>query len=460
MHGAIGVESEPGRGSTFAFTARFGLQPDQPAQPLVPPLVELQGLRVLVVDDNATNRRILEGWLRTWRTEPTAVAGGLEALDALWRASAAGRPFPLAVLDARMPGIDGPALAERILRSPELATTRIILLTSDDLRGEAARYRELGIAAWAMKPVQQEELLELIYRVLSRPDPTEAAIDRTARPDGEPEPPPIPAEPAGSAARLRVLLAEDNDFNQQLVELLLRRRGHDVVVAPDGRKALEALDDGPFDLMLLDIQMPELDGFQVIEALRRREREAGGHLPVVGLTAHALKEDRERCLRAGMDDYLPKPIRTAELFAVVERVLAGRPAPESPLAAAAESETVLDAGTLRAACDDDPVLLEKLIRVFRDNAPGSLARVREAIARRDPDHLREAAHRLRGLLSTFSATAAEAAARLEAMGAGGGLDEAAATLDGLAERVGRLGSVLEGLSIEQLRHNDGGMDPL
>jgi PAS domain S-box-containing protein len=451
MHGEIGVESAPGRGSTFRFTARFGLQPDQPGRPVVPPLVELQGLRVLVVDDNATNRRILEGWLRTWRTEPTAVAGGLEALDALWRASAAGRPFPLVVLDARMPGVDGPALAELIRQSPELAPTRIILLTSDDLHGEVARFRELGIAAWAMKPVQQEELLEIIYRVLSRPAPNEAATDRMARADREDEPPPIAAEPAASAARLRVLLAEDNDFNQQLVDHLLRRRGHDVVVAPDGRKALDALEHGPFDLLLLDIQMPELDGFQVIEDLRRRERTAGGHLPVVGLTAHAMKEDRERCLRAGMDDYLSKPIRSAELFAVIDRVLAGRPASEAPRAAAAEPGTVLDADTLLAACDDDPVLLEKLVRVFRDNAPGSLARVREAIARREPAQLRESAHRLRGLLATFSPGAAQAAALLEAMGAGGELSDAASALETLVDLIERLGPALEDLPIEELR---------
>ena len=369
MGGAIGVESEPGRGSTFYFTARFGLQADQPVRPMVPPLVELQGLRVLVVDDNATNRQILEGWLRGWRTEPTVVAGGLEALDALWRASASGRPFPLVVLDARMPGIDGRALAERIRQSPELSPTRIILLTSDDLHGEVARFRELGIAAYAMKPVQQEELLEIIYRVLSRPAPNEAATDRTARPDGEDEPPLIPAEPAASAARLRILLAEDNDFNQQLIEHLLRRRGHDVVVARDGRKALEALDHSSFDLMLLDIQMPELDGFEVIEVLRRREQTAGGHLPVVALTAHAMKEDRERCLQAGMDDYLSKPIRSAELVAVIDRVLAGRPASEAPSASSTEPGTLIDPDTLLAACDDDPVLLDKLIRIFQSNVP-------------------------------------------------------------------------------------------
>jgi two-component system, sensor histidine kinase and response regulator len=211
--------------------------------------------------------------------------------------------------------------------------------------------------------------------------------------------------------------------------------------------------------MLVDIRMPELDGFQVIEALRRREQAAGGHLPVVALTAHAMKEDRERCLQAGMDDYLSKPIRAAELFAVLDRVLAGRAGSESPPAASAGPGTLIDAETLLAACDDDPVLLGKLIGIFRNNAPGSLARVQEAIARQDPARLRESAHRLRGLLSTFSSEAAQAAARLEAMGAGGQLDEAAATLDGLAEMVARLGPQLEELSTERLRHNHGGMGP-
>jgi two-component system, sensor histidine kinase and response regulator len=451
MRGAIGVESEPGRGSTFHFTARFGLQADQPVQPIVPPLVELQGLRVLVVDDNATNRRILEGWLRGWRTEPTVVAGGLEALDALWRASASGRPFPLVVLDARMPGIDGLALAERILRSPELSPTRIILLTSDGLHGEVARFRELGIAAYAMKPVQQEELLKIIYQVLSRPAPIAAATDDTSPPSGEEEAPITPAEAAESTARLRILLAEDNDFNQQLIDHLLRRQGHDVVVAHDGRRALEALDHGSFDLMLLDIQMPEFDGFQVIQALRRRERAEGGHLPVVALTAHSMKGDRERCLQAGMDEYLSKPIRAAELFAVIERVLAGLPASAAPVPSAAAPGGVLDATTLLAACDDDPVLLGKLIRIFQNNLPGSLARVQEAIMRQDPAQLQEAAHQSRGLLSTFSSEAAQAAARLEAMGAGGELGDAAAAFEDLADIIGRLRPILENLPIDELR---------
>ncbi|MGA8349115.1 MAG: PAS domain S-box protein [Isosphaeraceae bacterium] len=450
MHGEIGVESEPGRGSTFRFTARFGLQPDQPDRPLVRPLVELQGLRVLIVDDNATNRRILEGWFRGWRTEPAMVADGLEAFDALWRASASGRPFPLVVLDARMPDIDGLVLAERILQSPELSQTRVVLLTSDDLHGEVTRFRELGIAAYTMKPVQQDELLEIIYRVLSRPEPIETPAALPACPSGGDAPSHAPAEPA---AALRILLAEDNDFNQQLIDHLLRRRGHDVVVARDGRKALEALDHSSFDLMLLDIQMPELDGFQVIEVLRRREQTAGGHLPVVALTAHAMKEDRERCLQAGMDDYLSKPIRAAELFAVIDRVLAGRPASEAPLASSTEPGILVDPDTLLAACDDDPVLLGKLIRVFQSNIPGSLARVQEAITRQDQAQLRESTHQLRGLLSTFSPKAAQAAALLEAMGAGGELGDAASAFETLADMIERLGPLLENLPIDELRRH-------
>ncbi len=456
MHGEIGVESEPGRGSTFHFTARFGLQPDQPVRPTEPPLAELQGLRVLIVDDNATNRHILEGWFRGWRTEPTVVADGLEALEALWRASATGRPFPLVVLDARMPGIDGPALAERILQTPELYPTRIILLTSDDLHGEVARFRELGIAAHAMKPVQQEELLEIIYRVLSRPAPSEAKTERTDRTSGEVEPLPAPAEPAGSAARLRILLAEDNLLNQQLADHLLRRRGHDVVIARDGREALEALNQGPFDLMFLDIQMPELDGFQVIEELRGREQAAGGHLPVIALTAHSMKGDRERCLQAGMDEYLSKPFRAAELYGVIDRVMAGRPASEPPRDSSSEPGIVVDAETLLAACDDDPVLLHKLIGVFQNSWAGSLAGVQEAIDRRDPARLRESAHQLRGLLATFSSEAAGIAARLEATGAGDELDDAGPTFEILAQMVQRLGTQLRGLSIEELRDEVGG----
>jgi two-component system sensor histidine kinase/response regulator len=454
MGGEITVESEPGRGSTFRFTAGFESQPDPPSGPHERPLVDLHGLRVLVVDDNATNRQILEEWLRAWHTEPTAVADGLKALDALWMAVAVSRPFALVLLDARMPGVDGLAVAESILQNPVLSSCRIILLTSEDLHGDLARYRRLGIAAYVMKPVPQEELLETIYRVLSRPDSAEGAVDPmglivaaalTA------------ATTAAPVRRLRILVAEDNPFNQKLVEHLLGRRGHDVHVASDGREALAALEQDRFDLMLLDVHMPGYDGFQVIEALRSRERATGGHLPVIALTARAMESDRERCLQAGMDDYLAKPFSAADLFGVMARVLADRPAAEPEPSARGRRESLLDPPTLLAACDNDPTLLRKLIDVFQADAPAALRRIGEAVRERDAPRLREEAHRLRGLLSTFSATTAAEAARLEAMGASGQPDLAARALEELTEMVERLGRLLEALSIERLRrHADDG----
>jgi CheY-like chemotaxis protein len=366
MGGEITVESEPGRGSTFRFTAAFGSQPAPPSGPPERPLVDLHGLRVLVVDDNATNRQILEEWLRGWHTEPLAVADGFKALEALWSAVSIGRPFALVLLDARMSRTDGLTVAMSIRQNPVLSACRIIMLTSDDLHGDIARYRELGIAAYAMKPVQQDELLEIIYRVLSRPDSADAAVDPMgliAAADS------TTATTAAPARRLRVLVAEDNPFNQQLVGHLLRRQGHEIWVASDGREALAALERGGFDLMLLDVHMPGCDGFQVIDALRRREQATGGHVPVIALTARATRSDRERCLQAGMDDYLSKPIAAAELFRVMERVIAGGPEAEPEPPQGSRPEALLDPATLLAACDGDPILLRELIQVFQADTP-------------------------------------------------------------------------------------------
>jgi two-component system sensor histidine kinase/response regulator len=390
--------------------------------------------------------------------DPAAVGDGLAALGALWDAASAGRPYPLVLLDARMPDTDGLALAARIRERAALSAIRIILLTSGDRPGDPAHSRELRIDAHLLKPVQQDELLEIIYRVLSRPvsgDVAEDRMDLIAEAAVS-----TPATTAASERRLRVLVAEDHPFNQQLVEHLLRRKGHDIRVASDGREALAALEQDSFDLMLLDVHMPGCDGFQVIEALRQREQATGGHLSVIAMTARAMRSDRERCLQAGMDNFLAKPIAPAELFRVMDRVLAGRPAAEPVPPARGRPETLLDPATLLTSCDDDATLLRKLIQVFQADIPGSLARVCEAVQERDAQRLREAAHRLRGLLSSFSATAAAEAARLETMGAGGQLDDAASTLDGLTEMVGRLGPQLEELSLEQLRHQAAGGGPV
>jgi len=438
MGGTITVESRPGRGSTFAFTTRFGRQqhPPVPVAALRPVL--LHDLPVLVVDDNATNRRILEGWLRGWQMEPAAVGEGLAALDALWGAVSEGRPYALVLLDARMPDTDGLSLAAKIRNRAELSATRIILLTSGDRPGDPALSRELRIDAHLLKPVQQDELLETIYRVMSRPNgATPAARPALA---WETAPAPVPA-----ATPLHILVAEDNEFNAQLLEQLLVRRGHRVRLANNGREALALAEAGVFDLLLLDVHMPELDGFQVVRAIREREQAAGGHLHVIALTARSRNEDRDDCLAAGMDDFLSKPVRAADLSAAIDRVVRARPPAERP------GSALLDAHVLWDVCGGDAAILEKIGQAFRARVPDHLAAVQNALRDQDTIRLREAAHKLCAMMAAFSTVAGRVASDLEDHAARDQLEAArplVEKLDSMAEELMRLAG---GLSLETLR---------
>src|SRR5438093_1121269 len=340
MGGTITVDSAPGRGSTFAFTARFGQQPKPPEPVPAQPPVSLHNLPVLVVDDNATNRHILAEWLRGWRMDPTAVADGVAGMDALWHRAANGRPYALVLLDARMPDADGLAVAGMIRERAELAATRIILLTSGERPGDPARFRELRINAQLLKPVQQDELLETIYRVMSRSQGNAPPLTRPTSTQQAPSPVP-------TTTPLHILVAEDNELSAQVLEQALVRQGHRVRLASNGREVLTLAQQGGFDLLLLDVHMPELDGLQVVQAVRERELTAGGHLPIIALTARSRKEDRERCLAAGMDDFQTKPIRPADLLAAIDRVLGTHSYRQS------RRRDLLDAPVLLAACGGD-----------------------------------------------------------------------------------------------------------
>jgi len=315
MRGKIWVESELGRGSQFHFTARLGIADTKVIEvgAIAPPEI-LRAVRVLVVDDNRTNRRILEGMLGRWEMKSSSVQDGEEALAKLSEAQEAGEPFALILMDMHMPKMDGFELIEEIRQGPHPSTAMIMMLTSAGHRGDAARCQDLGVAAYLLKPIRQSELREAIARVLGAREQKGAIplITRYSLHDAR--------EPAAS---LRILLAEDNAVNQRLASRLLEKRGHSVVVAGNGREALEALEKHHFDLVFMDVQMPVMDGFEATAAIRKKEG-GGVHLPIVALTAHAMKGDREKCLAGGMDEYLTKPIRPQELDEVLRGYLTRR----------------------------------------------------------------------------------------------------------------------------------------
>ena len=323
MGGRIWVESEVGRGSQFHFTARLGAADAKEIKvgTIAPPEV-LRGVKVLLVDDNQTNRRILEGMLGRWQMHSTSVEDGEEALAQLSAAREAGKPFGLILTDMHMPKMNGFTLVERIRTRPELATATIMMLTSSGHRGDAARCQELGVAAYLLKPIRQSELREAIARVLGAREQDGAIplITRFSVQDAR--------EPSSF---LRVLLAEDNAVNQRLAVRLLEKRGHHVVVAGNGREALEALEKGSFDLVFMDVQMPEMDGLEATAAIRDKEKSSGLHQPIIALTAHAMKGDREKCLAGGMDGYLTKPIRPPELDGILEEYVSRRVVSASPV---------------------------------------------------------------------------------------------------------------------------------
>ena len=310
MGGRIWVESELGKGSEFHFIIRVGVSKTQVAQPETNLLYGLlPGVHVLVVDDNETNRMILDRTLTRWEMRPVCVESGEAALQQLMAALESGDPFRLILTDMHMPGMDGFSLVQQIRSRTELSTATVMMLSSGAHHGDTARCNELGLAAYLIKPVRQNELRDAIARSLDR----RVKLDSAA--------PAVDRRTTKASASLNVLLAEDNPVNQRLATRLLEKRGHRVTVAGNGQEAIDQLAKGPFDLVLMDVQMPLIDGLEATRVIREREKETGMHQPIVALTAHAIKGDQERCLEAGMDGYLSKPIRPEELDAVLLKQL-------------------------------------------------------------------------------------------------------------------------------------------
>jgi PAS domain S-box-containing protein len=422
MGGRIWVESTVGAGSTFHFAARFPVS--QAATPIEQPDPSLAGLRALIVDDNAVNRRIFVEQLSRWQLQPVAVESGRVALEALSGAASAGHPFALVLLDANMPDLDGFAVASEVQRRPELVDTRLMMLTSSGRNGDAARCQELGIRTYLTKPVRQVELYDAICALFKDVPVVESA--------------PVVVRPA--TASVHVLVAEDNLVNQRVVERLLASRGHTVKVANNGREAVEKFKAERFDIVLMDLQMPEMGGFEATADIRDFEAPSGRHVPIIALTAHAMTGVRERCLAAGMDGYLSKPIDRIQLFDVVE----SRTTPHESSATAADHAVLLDRRALLDRLGGDEELASEVIELFRQDCPATVDRIRAAAAAGDATALQGAAHALKGAAGNLSAGPLSAVARaLETLAQSGDLSNAAGAVQQVEAEVARLWTSLD-----------------
>jgi PAS domain S-box-containing protein len=433
MGGRLWLESAEGHGSTFFFTGTFGLPKTAGIQRAIDEPRALEGLRVLVVDDNATNRRILEEMLASWQMKPTTVSDALTAVSTLRAAAASKSPFDVMISDCQMPEVDGFMLARRVRRESRLANLPIVMLTSVGQSDDALRRHRNSIDAFLTKPVKHSDLLEALSRLFGvatrhgRTEPTASRIG--SRPQ----------------ALLHVLVAEDNLVNRKLVTTLLKKRGHTVKAVENGRKAVQSIQtaEKPFDVVLMDLQMPEMGGLEAARAIRQGEG-AGAKVPLIALTAHAMQGDRERCFEAGMNGYLSKPIDVDELIATVERMGGGAPQSDREQDTQPARETnAFDERAALSYTGGDRRLLMNVVKLFRSDYPAGLRRIDRALRRRDFEAVRQAAHALKGAIATVGGSAGrQVAAALEQTARSNSVDESEREFANLREEIQRLEKAL------------------
>ncbi|MBW2324815.1 MAG: response regulator [Deltaproteobacteria bacterium] len=436
MGGRIWIESEEKKGSAFYFTVRFGMGKGY-AEPTQEDLTLIKGLSVLVIDDNATSRDILKKTLADWGMKPDEADNTSKALETLKQAQQAQKPYALILVDAHMPGVDGFDFVSQIKQHPALAEVKVVMLTSMGQRGDAARCRELGITAYLSKPLSQKDLLKAIQTALGRSGvkaETSQLITRHSIREGR--------------KYLRVLLAEDDPANQALFEGLLKKRGHMVVTVCNGQEVLDMLVKNNFDLVLMDIEMPVMNGIDATAAIRKNEAGTGSRLPIIAMTGKELRNDRMDLFKAGVDGYVAKPITSEKLFEVIDELTGV--AESSHNAVSHGGMDLIDMTKLMAIVGGDRSLLKEMIRLFIQGLPNQLANIKKALNKGDIQGLKDGVHSIKGTVGHFTAEAAHnLALRLEVSVNEGKLDQSRAVLSELEIELEHLTQALLAISSDK-----------